>query len=257
MEKQQKPNTFGQIMEFAGEKRSRYIISVILAICGALCHIVPFFLMARVVQKLFAGNTQFSAYTLDLGLMMLFWLLRVGFHGLSTSFSHVATFHVLGSLRKKGLEKLERMPLGDVQKQGSGNLKNILVERIDSIETTLAHIIPEVSGNITVLLATLVYLFCLNWKMALASLITLPIGFLTFCMMMIGYEASYSRTVKATKDLNDTAVEYIGGIEVIKVFGKAKSSYDKFVAAAKAVFILVYRVSCSCKYTFTISFIER
>ena len=51
--------------------------------------------------------------------------------------------------------------------------------------------------------------------------------------MMIGYEKNYSRTVVATRNLNDTAVEYIGGIEVIKVFGKAESSYDKFVEAAK------------------------
>ena len=220
-------------MEFAGEKRSRYIISVIFAVCGAVCHIVPFFIMAQVVQKLMGGCTDFSAYLPDLGFMMLFWLLRVVCHGASTSFSHVATFHVLGNIRKLGLDKLSRMPLGDVQKFGSGNLKNILVERIDSVETTLAHVIPEMSGNLTVTVLTFVYLLFLNWKMALAALITLPIGMICFSCMMIGYEKNYKRTVDATRNLNDTAVEYISGIEVIKVFGKAKSSYDKFVAAAK------------------------
>ena len=52
-------------------------------------------------------------------------------------------------------------------------------------------------------------------------------------LMMAGYEKNYARTVAATNALNDTAVEYIGGIEVIKVFGKAKSSYEKFVSAAR------------------------
>lgn len=115
----------------------------------------------------------------------------------------------------------------------SGELKNILVERVDSMEPTLAHVIPEMSSNAVVVLATLLYLFTLDWRMALASLATLPMGLVFFMLMMLGYEKNYARTVAATNALNDTAVEYIGGIEVIKVFGKAKSSYEKFVAAAR------------------------
>lgn len=131
------------------------------------------------------------------------------------------------------------MPLGDVQDKGSVELKNILVERVDSIEPTLAHAIPEMSSNMAVVLATLAYLFVLDWRMTLAALITLPLGMVFFMLMMAGYEKNYACTVAATNALNDTAVEYIGGIEVIKAFGKAKSSYEKFVAAAK---------ECVCSY---------
>lgn len=69
--------------------------------------------------------------------------------------------------------------------------------------------------------------------MVLASLITFPLGMVFFMLMMAGYNKNYARTVAATTALNDTAVEYIGGIEVIKVFGKTKTSYEKFVAAAR------------------------
>ena len=112
-------------------------------------------------------------------------------------------------------------------------MKSILVERGDSMEPTLAHVIPEMSSNAVVVLATLAYLLVLDWRMALASLVTFPLGMLFFMLMMAGYGRNYARTVAATNALNDTAVEYIGGIEVIKVFGKAKSSYEKFVAAAR------------------------
>ena len=220
MEKQK--STFAWIMEFAGQKKNRYVLSVILAILGAMCHILPYLVVAHMIQKLLGGVTDFSSYMTDGLLLVLFWTLRVIFHGLSTSCSHVATFSVLGNIRKSALLKLERMPLGDVRRRGSGELKNILVERIDSIETTLAHIIPEVSGNLTMALVTLIYLFIIDWRMALVSLITLPVGLCFFMLMMVGYEKNYSRTVRATKNLNDTAVEYISGIEVIKVFGKAK-----------------------------------
>ena len=51
--------------------------------------------------------------------------------------------------------------------------------------------------------------------------------------MMLDYKPSFERTVKTTKELNDAAVEYIDGIEVIKAFGKTESSYAKFTKAAR------------------------
>lgn len=225
--------TFGWVFTFAGQKSSGYIASVIFAVIGAAFQILPFFVMARVIGKLLTGNKDLAGYLIDCVVMAAFWLLRVLFHSLSTAQSHKATFAVLGNIRKQGLAKLAKMPLGDVQSRGSGELKNILVERVDSIEPMLAHAIPEMSSNAAVALATLVYLFVIDWRMALVSLITFPLGMVFFMLMMAGYNKNYARTVAATNALNDTAVEYIGGIEVIKVFGKAKSSYEKFVSAAK------------------------
>ena len=129
---------------------------MLLAVIGAAFQILPFFVMARVIGKLLAGNREMSGYLTDCAVMAVFWLLRVLFHSLSTAQSHRATFAVLANIRKQGLEKLARMPLGDVQARGSGELKNILVERVDSIEPTLAHVIPEMSSNAVVVLTTLV-----------------------------------------------------------------------------------------------------
>ena len=230
---QKEKSAFGWILTFAGQKKSGYIASVGLAVAGAAFQILPFFVMARVIGKLLSGNRDLAGYLVDCAVMAAFWMLRVLFHALSTSQSHRATFAVLGNIRKRGLEKLARMPLGDVQARGSGEMKSILVERVDSMEPTLAHVIPEMSSNAVVVLATLTYLLVLDWRMALASLVTFPLGMLFFMLMMAGYGRNYARTVAATNVLNDTAVEYIGGIEVIKVFGKAKSSYEKFVTAAR------------------------
>ena len=255
MKKEKKKSTAAWIMDFAGQKKSFYAASVLLAICGAVCQVLPFWVAAQIIRQLLDGTTEFSAFIPSIVLLVVLWLLRVVFHGFSTSCSHVATFNVLGGIRKQALLKLSRMPLGDVQQRGSGALKNILVERIDSIETTLAHIVPEVSGNLTVLAGTVIYLFILDWRMALVSLITMPIGLLCIMGMMIGYEPKFARTVRATKDLNDTAVEYISGIEVIKVFGKAKSSYEKFVAAAKegAQSYVDWMRSCNLFFTLALS----
>ena len=231
---QKKRSAFGWILAFAGQKKSKYIASVIFAVLGAAFQMLPFLAMGRIIGRLLAGSRDLRGYLASCAFMAAFWLLRALFHALSTAQSHQAAFAVLGNIRKQGLAKLARMPLGDVQARGSGELKNILVERVDSLEPTLAHAIPEISGNAAVSLATFAYLLILDWRMALASLITFPLGMAFFLLMMAGYKQNYARTVAATAALNDAAVEYIGGIEVIKAFGKAKSSYEKFVAAARA-----------------------
>lgn len=115
----------------------------------------------------------------------------------------------------------------------SGSYKNIIVERVDSMETTLAHIIPEFTANILLPLVMFVYLILVDWRMALANLISVLIG-LIFCVsMLLRSKGEFEVTIQKTKYLNDTAVEYINGIEVIKAFGKTGSSYEKFVNAAR------------------------
>ena len=154
-------------------------------------------------------------------------------HSVSTSLSHHATFHVLANTRTRLLDKLATLPLGTVLDRASGSYKNIIVERVDSIETTLAHLLPEMTANIVGALAVLVLLFMEDWRMGLSMLIVVPLGIICFMSMFSGYHEKFQRTVTATKTLNDTAVEYISGIEVIKAFGQSKTSYAKFVSAAK------------------------
>ena len=212
-----------------GDHGGQYVLSVILAIIGVAFSLAPYFVVIGVVQGLMDGVKDFSFYLSRCLIMAALWLGRVLFHALSTATSHKATFAVLGEIRKRCMEKLTRMPLGTVLEQSSGALKNTLIERIDSIETTLAHIVPEFTANLLIPVIILIYIFVVDWRMGMASLATVPLGMFCYVFMMAGSAKFYQRTVMATKALNDTAVEYIGGIQVIKVFGKTKSSYERFV----------------------------
>lgn len=228
-----KKSTVSWIKEFASVHQWMYVMSIIVAIIGVFCSMIPYVYMGNMIKELIEGNKDLSFYMNECLWMAVFWGIRVICHGISTTLSHKATFHVLGNIRKQVCEKLTKLPLGYILDTPSGSFKNILVERIDSIETILAHIVPEFTSNLLIPLGTVIYMMTINWKMALAALITIPLGFLCYMGMMIGYEESYQKTIDKTKKLNDTAVEYIGGIEVIKAFGKAESSYEKFVIAAK------------------------
>lgn len=228
-----KNGSFVWLLSQSGERKGKFAASVILAAISMLCGIVPYYFIARIVKDLLSGCTDKSAYIINCTVILLLWLGHSLFHALSTANSHLATFHTLAVIRKKALDKLAKMPLGDVISQPSGSLKSTIVERIDSIETTLAHILPEFTTGIGAPIIILLYAFLISWKLGLAALITVPLGIVCYALMMFGYEENYGRTVRATKALNAVTTEYINGIEVIKVFGKAQSSYEKFAAAAK------------------------
>ncbi|MBQ9059997.1 MAG: ABC transporter ATP-binding protein [Firmicutes bacterium] len=230
--KEKAPSSIGWVMGQTGSHKGQYVLSVLLAVAGVCFSVAPYFVVTGIVRGLMDGNRDLSFYLLCCGLIAVFWVFRVLFHALSTSTSHVATFAVLGEIRKRCTEKLARMPLGTVLESSSGALKNTLIERIDSIETTLAHIVPEVTANLLIPVVILIYIFTIDWRMGLASLATVPLGMFCYIFMMLGSQEFYQKTVTSTKALNDTAVEYIGGIQVIKVFGKTKSSYDRFVRDA-------------------------
>ncbi|MCR4622805.1 MAG: ABC transporter ATP-binding protein/permease [Clostridiales bacterium] len=231
--KARKRSTFSWIMEFAGSRKGSYALSVVLAIMSVVSGFMPYVFMANIVKGLLDKTTDFQYCLRQCLWMALFFVLDRVFHAFSTTLSHRATFEVLANIRRRLTKKLSRMPLGDVLDESSGTYKNIIVERVDSIETTLAHMIPELTSNLIIPFVIFGYMVKIDWRLALLSLITVPVGLVFFALMMRGSKVSYQNTVVKTKALNDTAVEYINGIEVIKAFGKAKTSYEKFVTAAK------------------------
>ncbi|KXB41132.1 ABC transporter ATP-binding protein [Amygdalobacter nucleatus] len=228
-----KKSTISWVMEFAGRRGGFFVGSVLLAILGVVASFIPYLLIADVVEKLITGGADWSYYLRQVTLMVVCWIIRVALHSSSTTLSHVATFTVLGGIRKQLTAKLSRIPLGSILDDHSGTYKNIIVERVDAMETTMAHIIPEFTANLLLPLIMFIYLLTIDWRMGLANLIPVVIGLFFVAGMMKGSGESFQLTLEKTKKLNDTAVEYINGIEVIKAFGKSKSSYEKFVTAAK------------------------
>ncbi len=231
--KKKERSVISWLADFAGSKKAEYAVSVIAALLGVACSLFPYFIMIELIGALVNGTAGLDRCINRCLIMGIWWVARYLLHSLSTMISHHATFSVLAEIRMRLMKKLSTLPLGTVQERSSGSYKSIIVERVDSIEVTLAHMLPEMTSNIVGALAVLVLLFCVDWRMALATLIVLPVGGAFFMMMFSGYGPKFRRAVESTKNLNDTAVEYINGIEVIKAFGRAKTSYGKFVAAAK------------------------
>ncbi len=221
------------VLEFAGRKKAFFGGSVVLAILGVAASFVPYLIISKIVEELLSGNRKWDDYLNLVIWMGIFWVIRMTLHSLSTSLSHVATFTVLGGIRKQLCTKLSKIPLGSVLDDNSGSYKNIIVERVDSMETTLAHIVPEFTANLLLPIVMFIYLLTLDWRLGLSNLLGAFIGLIFMAVMLYKSRGGYELSVQKTKKLNDTAVEYINGIEVIKAFGKTGGSYEKFVVAAR------------------------
>ena len=125
-------------------------------------------------------------------------------------------------------EKLSRVPMGTILDTPSGKFKTVIVDTVEKLELPLAHMVPELTANILIPVLMLVYLFSLDWRLALISLVTIPVGAFCYMGMMKDYEKRYARVLAAGKNMDAATVEYIGGIEVVKTFNQGERSYKKY-----------------------------
>ena len=225
---------FARLRSLAAPHRGLYFKSILLAVAGVACGFLPYVAVANIATALIAGTTDLAFYLGWCALAAAGQVAKAFLSGASTTTSHRATFAVLSEVRRALAAKLDRMPLGYVLETPSGKLKAPFVERAEQLEVPLAHVVPEMTANLLVPLGIIAVIFALDWRMGLASLVTIPIGMLCYAVEMRDYAEKYGRVVAAKNHMGATIVEYIGGIEVIKAFGRSASSYAKFTDAVKA-----------------------
>ena len=156
------------------------------------------------------------------------------FFGISTIFSHISAYTILEKIRHKIADKLMRAPLGAVQSKSIGELKNTLVDRVEDVEPPLAHLIPEASGNLVLPVLIYIVLAVIDWRMALAALVTLPVAVVPFMFLLKAFNRKYAEYMASNNHVNSVIVEYVEGIEVVKAFNQTTSSYEKFTKAVKS-----------------------
>lgn len=230
----EKQSPVQRIWELGKSEHGHLITAVLLAVIGVICGMVPYFAAARIIILLLAGERALSAYTVWLGAALAGYLVRTVLYNGALSLSHKATFNILKTIRQMLLEKLPRLPLGTVMDTSSGKLKQTIVDQVDSMETTLAHLFPEMTANITAPVLTLIFLFVLDWRLALLSLVVFPIAFFFMMMVMGGYAKDFAGAVQATNEMSGAMIEYINGIEVIKAFNQGKKSYARLADKVRA-----------------------
>lgn len=244
----QKQSPLLRIWGWGKDEHSSLIFAIISAFIGVVLGMLPYFAAARIIIGMLAGETNLSAYLPWLGLGLAGYAARTLLYNMALSVSHKATFSILKTIRQRILEKLPGLPLGTVMDMSSGKMKQIIVDQMDGMETTLAHLFPEMTANVAAPVLIIIYLFILDWRMALLSLVTIPVGMAFMMSVMGNYSRDYEGAVKTTQEMNGTIVEYINGIEVIKAFNQGKTSYAKFTDRVRANASYFYNWMKRCQF---------
>ncbi|MBR6923924.1 MAG: ABC transporter ATP-binding protein, partial [Oscillospiraceae bacterium] len=230
MEKKQSP--FGMIMQYADTYKSKYVCSVVLAVISVFSGLIPYLAVAKMVAAMIEHqDKEISFYLLWCAVAAGGYIFKGIFNGISTSVSHTATYLTMKEIRQKLVAKLTRMPMGTILESPSGYYKDVIVDRVEGIEVPLAHLLPEMTANVLAPLLMLIYLFTLDWRLSLISLITIPVGMAAMSTTMKSYGENYGKSVEIGGRMTNAIVEYIGGIEVIKAFSQSKNSYAKYESA--------------------------
>lgn len=250
----QQKNPLLRIWELGKEEHAGLIKAMISALIGVIGGIFPYIAAAKIIVGIINGEKDVSFYLMWCAVGFAGYLVRTLLYNLALSMSHKATFTILKNIRKRVLEKLPKMPLGTIMDMSSGKIKQIIVDQVDSMETTLAHLLPEMTSNLIAPVCVLFYLFLLDWRMALLSLVSIPVGMFFMMVIMGGYGKDYEGAVRTTQAMNETIVEYIGGIEVIKAFNQGKNSYAKFTDRVTANAAYYYNWMKKCQFNMSLAY---
>lgn len=221
------------LMEYAGDNKRELYKSIVLAVIGELFGMIPFLAVAKLIEKIYLSEASFGEI-LQITLIALSGQILKGIFTLySTITSHKATFHILKNIRSLVAEKMLRVPMGVMLDTPIGKFKNLIVDTISKLEDSMAHFMPEITSGVVSPLLFLILIFVLDYRMGLASLLTIPLGMLGYIGMMKDYEIRSKTYTTAQNEMNSTLVEYVNGIEVIKAFNNSASSYEKFTNAIR------------------------
>ena len=222
------------VFSFASQCRGKIALSVLCAIISVVAGLIPYWSVYQIITLFIGGSPVMAEVWKWCWIGLGAYAIRFLLYGISTSLSHISAYTILENIRLNLAQRLMKAPLGTVIGESVGKLKSVLVDRVETIELPLAHMIPECISNLLLPVAVFVYLVCIDWRMALAMLVTVPLAFIAFAMMMKNFNKLYADYMESNNYVNGVIVEYVEGIEVIKAFNQSSSSYEKFTKAVQS-----------------------
>ena len=254
MRPEKKKSWRNALFAYAEGEKGRMALSVVLSVLSVAAGLVPFYcmyaLLCRIVDGTATAGTALQWCLLALGV----YVLKILLFTLSTGVSHTMAYNVLESLRLRLADRFLHAPLGSVAERSIGEIKTMMVDKIENIEPPLAHMIPEGAGHLVLPVVSILALLCLDWRLALASLVTFPLSFLCMGLTFRISGKNFEKYDQSASYMNSTIVEYIEGIEVIKAFGRAGVSYEKYAAAINDFRVFVVKWLSSTFATMKLSF---
>ena len=227
----EKKSFINVLFSYAGGEKKKMILSVILSVISVMLGLVPFYCMYELISMFVADTVTTSEIVKWCMIALLSYALKILTFTLSSGTSHSMAYTILEGLRLRLADRFLHAPLGNVENHTIGEIKNMMVDKIENLEPPLAHMIPEGAGHIVLPIVSIAALLIIDWRLALASLVTFPLSLICMALTFKISGKNFAKYDESANYMNSTIVEYIEGIEVIKAFGRAGVSYEKYAGA--------------------------
>lgn len=222
------------VAPYIGKYKKYTVIASILTTLGIIANVVPYFFLYQLIVPLTQGELpEFQFVMVRVAAIFVCLALYAILYSRGLAFSHISAYNTLKNIRISLKDKLEKQPLGNIKELGTGQIKRVFTDDIDQIELLLAHAIPEGIANVTIPCVVLLAMFIVDWRLALLTLATVPLGILAMSMMMKAGMSKMGAYYESAKKMNNTIIEYVNGMEAIKVFNKDGDSFRRFGEAVR------------------------
>ena len=222
-------------MELAKTNRKRLTFACLLSVLSSFFKIVPFFTIYLILRKLisiYSSDAELSFGSVShLVYITAASALLYGICAYSSAMlSHGAAFDILYDLRMQLMEKMGRISSGYYTSNTQGSIKKLLIEDVEQIEIFIAHSMCEVTAAIATPVFTIIVLFITDWRLTLVSLVPILCSFVILAMALRKPDgARHQKNMADCKTkMEGTIVEYIHGMNVIKIFGGTRNAFKRF-----------------------------
>lgn len=231
--KEKKESNFSRLMDYAENYKYFTYISLVLSAVSSALALLPFYYIWKIIKEVLEvmPNFENAAGIVKNGVIaVVFAVLSMIIYIASLMCSHTSAFRVQANMRKQMMHKIVQLPLGEIEKFGSGKLRKIVNDCSAATETYLAHQLPDMVGSVVTPIGLLIFLIAFDWRFGLISLIPIVLSFVVMMTFMTGktLQQKMAEYQNALDDMSNESVEYVRGIPVVKAFGQSVFSFRKF-----------------------------
>lgn len=211
------------------------VVAVVLQVLGSVLSAVQFLALAELAVRLVSGGADWDASKGPLFLFLIALGLSITLGAVALLISHIADVDLQARLRLGLAAKLARLPLGWFGERSSGRVRQLIQNDVDSLHQLVAHTIVELVAGVCTPLVSLVVCFILDWRLGLVAMVPAVLYAVAYAALAPRSNAQVmDRIHEGLAGVSETIVEYVNGIAVLKIFGKAGQGSRRFTEKSES-----------------------
>ncbi|MDN2703777.1 ABC transporter ATP-binding protein [Janthinobacterium sp. SUN100] len=224
----------GPISRILHPIRGRLIVAAVLAGTGSMLTLVPLAGIAQIAQIAMAPALAPDAVWPIIVASVACLFLGMVLMSLGELAAHLADNHLTHRLRLQAMQRLGQVPLGWFTSRASGEVKQAMQDDINTLHSLTAHFYTTTGRAVGAIAISVVYLFAMDWRLALIAILPFPGFFLFFGRAMKASGGNMEQFVAGMGRINNAVVEFVNGIPVVKAFGATGRAHGSYRTAVDA-----------------------